>query len=316
MTCRTCCGLLTLAAAPLLPGVVSAQESGPVLQPRVPTVHVFAVQGFNSRRDPNGAGALIPLDRSVGNLAAITMQSDKGGACHSSLQAPASEAAFGDSAASAIWRIEVTPVSHTEDEATFDVRWQRRVPRPGRLLQGDSSGERRLTMRDGSRGILDLVQAAPKAQDVCDTFAVALQLGFQSEEADVADAGLAFDLWLVDRSGAGQAVRTRIETGQHREVAYAFRPITLQGASASAKLSVSGSIVGRARKDGLIDVTIDERHAVSVPNGFVSGDGRKRLPMRPGETIEFPLARIVSSKLPPDLQARDFALRVTAERLW
>jgi hypothetical protein len=282
----------------------------------VPVVHIFAVQGFNSRRDPNAAGAKIPLDVNVGQLAAVTLAADKGGACRNSLQMPASDAALADSAASATWRVEVTPVAHTGDEATFDVRWQRRVPRPGRLLQGDFSGERRLTMRDGSRGILDLVQAAPKAQDVCDTFAIGLELGFRSEQADVKAAGLAFDLWLVDRTGAGEAVRTRIEAGHDRETAYAFRSVTVKGASASAQLSVSGSVIGRARKDGLIDVTIDERHAVSVPDGFVSGDGRKRLPMRPGETIEFPLPDMVSSKLPPDLQRHNYALRVTAERLW
>jgi hypothetical protein len=271
--------------------------------------------GFTSRREPNAVGASILLDPAASAFSAVTLRADRGGACRSSLQAPASDLALVDDTASAAWRVEVKPVSHSGDEATFDVRWQRRVPRPGRVLQGDDDGERRVSMRDGSRGILDLVQAAPRAEGVCDTFAIALELGFQSPHSDVEAAGLAFDLWLVDRSAGGDARRTRVEARHDRETSYAFQSVTLKSASGPATLSVSGSIMARVRKDGLIDVTIDERHAVSASDGFVSGDGRKRLPMRPGETVEFPLPQLRSPKLPPDLR-QDYGLRVTTERLW
>lgn len=308
------CGVV-LVAASTGQGPASAQSPVPVLQPRLPVVRVFAMPGFTSRREPNAAGASIPLDAAASAFSAVTLRADVGGACHSSLQAPASDQAFLDDTASAAWRVEVKPVSHAGDEATFDVRWQRRVPRPGRVLQGDEAGERRVTMRDGSRGILDLVQAAPRSEGVCDTFAIALELGFVSPQGDVEAAGLAFDLWLVDRSAGGDARRTRIEARHDREAGYAFQSVTLKSASGPAKLSVSGSIMARVRKDGLIDVTIDERHVVSVSDGSLSGDGRKRLPMRPGETVEFPLPHLQSPRLPADLR-QDYALRVTAERLW
>jgi hypothetical protein len=311
---RHCCGVL-LVAASTVARPASAQPPAPTMQPRLPVVRVFAMPGFTSRREPNAAGASLLLDAAASAFSAITLRADAGGRCRSSLQAPASDQAFLDGTASAAWRVEVKPVSHTADEATFDVRWQRRVPRPGRVLQGDDAGERRVTMRDGSRGILDLVQAAPQAADVCDTFAIALELGFQSPEADVRAAGLAFNLWLVDRSGGGDARRTRIEARHDSEAAYAFQSVALKTASGPATLNVSGSIMARVRKDGLIDVTIDERHAVSVSDGFVSGDGRKRLPMRPGETVEFPLPQLRSPKLPADLR-HDYALLVTTERLW
>ena len=313
--CKYGCGVL-LVVVSAGQGSASAQSpAAPEMQPRLPVVRVFAMPGFTSRREPNAAGASILLDAAASAFSAVTLRADVGGACHSSGHAPASDLALIDDRASAAWRVEVKPVSHAGDEATFDVRWQRRVPRPGRVLQGDDSGERRVTMRDGSRGILDLVQAAPQSQGVCDTFAIALELGFQSPQADVEAAGLAFDLWLVDRSAGGDARRTRIEARHDHEAAYAFQSVTVKSASGSARLSVSGSILARVRKDGLIDVTIDERHVVLVSDGSVSGDGRKRLPMRPGETVEFPLHQLRSPKLPQGLR-QDYALRVTTERLW
>ena len=56
---------------------------------------------------------------------------------------PARDLGTFDQTASAEWRVEATPVKIDADEATVDIRWSRRVPRPGVLLEG--SIERRGT---------------------------------------------------------------------------------------------------------------------------------------------------------------------------
>jgi hypothetical protein len=301
----------------LLPLRPSAQTGPPAVLKRTPFVFVSAVPGFTVRGIPSGAGAQIPLDPALGPFSAVSLQSDIGGACRNRLQAPASDLGPFDPAASAAWRFEATPVSDDGEEVTFDVKLERRVPTAGRLLEGDHSETRRLTMRDGSRGILDLVRAAPGAIGVCETFAIAVEVGFRSADGDAEQAGLAFDLWLVDRGDASApAGRTRIEAGQAKEVACGFKPVALNAPSGEVRLFVTGAVKGIARRDGLIDLVIDTTYGVNTAERNTSSGGRKRLAVRPGETIEFELPESLKGKLPNELRHHDFALRVTAERRW
>ena len=313
---KTCSGAL-LAAALIVPLRPSAQPAAPAMLKRTPFVFVFGMPGFNARAFPNAAGAQILLDAAAGPFAAVTLQSDVGGACHNRLQAPASGVGPYDEGASAAWRFEATPVSDDGEQVTFDVKLERRVPTAGRLLEGDFSETRRLTMRDGGRGILDFVRAVPGAAGVCETFAIVVEVGFRSMDGDFDQAGLGYDLWLIDR-GARSALpgRTRVEAGQGQELTYGFAPVVLKAASGEVRLFVSGAVKGMARRDGLIDLVIDTTHTLIGPSGSRSSMGRKRLAVRPGETIEFELPESLEAKLPDDLRHHDFALRVTAERRW
>jgi hypothetical protein len=310
-------GGAVLLAALTVPLRTAAQPSAPDVLKRTPVVYVFGMPGFNARAFPNAAGAEIALAAGEEPFTAVTLQSDVGGACYNRLQAPALPSGRFDETASAEWRFEAAPVSDDGEEATFDVKLERRVPRPGRLLESTYSETRRLTMRDGSRGILDFVRAVPGAPGVCETFAIVVELGFRSMKADVEQAGLGFDLWLVDRMSSSASLgRTRVEATQGQELTYGFAPVALNGASGEVRVFVSGAVKGRARRDGLIDLVIDTTHTVSTTGGNTSGGGRKRIAVRPGETIEFELPEPLKAKLPLDLRQHDFALRVTAERRW
>jgi hypothetical protein len=229
---------------------------------------------------------------------------------------PAGNLAQFDDTASAAWRVEATPVKIDADEATVDVRWSRRVPRAGVLLEGSTDRVERLTLRDGARGILDVVRSAGPAPGVCETFAIAIELRFGSS-ADEERAGLGFDLWLIDR-GAPSTPPTHVRTqgGQGADVTYGFPPLTLPTAAGPVPLTSSGVVTGRARRDGTIDLTFDAQQAVHDDGGTRSGGGRKRLVVKPGETIEFELPDAQRAKLPPELQHHDFVMRVTTERLW
>jgi hypothetical protein len=313
---KTAAGLL-LVSSMLLPLRPSAQTGPPAMLKRTPFVFVSAVPGFTVRGIPSRAGAQIPLDAAVGPFPGVTLQSDIGGACRNRLQAWASGFVPLDPRASAAWRFEATPVSDDGEQVIFDMKLERRVPTAGRLLEGDHSETRRLTMRDGSRGILDLVRAAPGATGVCETFAIAVEVGYRSAHGDAEQAGLAYDLWLVDRGAPAAPPRqTRVEAGQATEIAYGFPPVVLNAASGEVRLYVTGALKGMARRDGLIDLVIDTTHGVSTEERNTSSGGRKRLAVRPGETIEFELPESLKAKLPDELRHHDFALRVTAERRW
>jgi hypothetical protein len=297
----------------------TAQPASQAANPRiVPTLGVYAMPGFRQRAPGLGAGGLISLDpqESTAPFNTVTLQSDARGHCSHSLQMPAGNLAAFDETASAAWRVEATPVKIEADEATVDVRWSRRVPRPGVLLEQSIEREERLTLRDGARGILDVVRAAGQAPGVCETFAIAIELRFGSS-ADERDAGLGFDLWLIDRGAPSTPpMRVRTQGRQGADVTYAFPPIALSGAEGPVTLSSYGLVTGRARRDGTIDLTFDAEQSVRIAHSVRSGGGRKRLLVRPGETIEFELPDAQKAKLPPDLQQHDFALRVTTERLW
>jgi hypothetical protein len=296
----------------------AAQPAAPMSTRVVPTLGIYAMPGFRYRAPGLGAGGVIPLDpeQSAAPFNAVTLQSDAGGHCAHSLQMPAADLAAFDQTASAAWRIEATPVSIGDDEATVDIRWSRRVPRPGVLVEGSVERQERLTLRDGARGILDVVRAAGQTPGVCESFAIAVELRFGSP-ADELHAGLGFDLWLIDRgvpSTAPQRVRTQAIQGADAD--YAFAPLKLAGAAGEVTLQSHGVVTGRARRDGTIYLTFDTKQSVGDARGIRAGGGRKRLVVRSGETIEFELPDLLRAKLPPDLRQHDFALRVTTERLW
>ena len=320
MSTRTRVAAAFLFVALGSPFHTTAQPSSTVSKPRVvATLGVYAMPGFKVRAPGLRAGGAFPLDPELpaSTFNSATIQSDAQGQCSSSASFPARDVAALDATASASWRIEASLVKLDGEEATVDVRWARRVPRPGVLLEGSIEREERLTLRDGARGILDVVRAARPAPGVCDTFAIALELRFGSS-ADERSAGIGFDLWLVDRGSAStRPMRVQTEGRQGADVHYAFPPLKLTGAEGPVTVSSSGVVTGRARRDGTIDLTFDAEQLVHDGRGSRSGGGRKRLLVRPGETIEFEVPDAQTAKLPPDLaQQHDFVMRVTTERLW
>ena len=319
MSSITRVGVALLFVALGSPFRTTAQPASQASSPRiVPKLGIYTMPGFKQRAPGLGAGGVISLDtlESTAPFNSVTLQSDRGAKCSHSLQMPAGDLAAFDETASAAWRVEATPVKIDADEATVDIRWSRRVPRSGLLLEGSIEREERLTLRDGAIGILDVVRSAGQVPGVCETFAIAIELRFASS-ADEESAGLGFDLWLIDRGvPSTPPMRVRTQARQGADATYVFPPLRLTGATGPVTLGAYGVVTGRARRDGSIDLTFDTTQSVGDDRGSRRGSGRKRLVVRPGETIEFELPDPLKAKLPPDLQQHDFAMRVTTERLW
>ena len=310
-------GVIALLVALGSPFHTTAQPSPAAEDARVPFLMVSVMPGFRVPTFEKSVGGEIPLTAEPAGSWPLSITSDVHGACSTGLSQPGN-ASHVDARGSAAWFIDASLVSLEGDQATIDVRWQRRVPRPGVLLETNLDSVRRLVLRDRAKGVLDLVRAAPGAAGVCDSLAIALELRFRSLRGGVADAGFGYDLWLVDRSpkDAASPVRTRIEAPQGNEAPYAMPRMTLTGRDGPARISVFGALIGEARSDGAVDLQVDSWLSARSGRGSSGNGGRKRLVVRPGETIEFQLPESMRTKLPPDLQHHDFALRVTTERLW
>jgi len=315
MSCTRLVAVLVLVAAGS-PFQSAAQPSPAPLPARGPSLVVSAAPGFRVPTFEPAVGAEIALTAESGGQP-ISITSDASGACSSRLRAPADPEKV-DANGSASWFIGASLVAVEGDQATIDVRWQRRVSRPGVLAESDATGVRRLVLHDRARGVLDLVHAAPGATGICDSFAIALELRFRSSASGVADAGFGYDLWLVDRSTENPAppVRTRIEARQGIEAPYALPPVALAGREGPVRVSLVGAVMGEARADGALDLWVDTYQSVDREPRSSSDGGRKRLIAAPGETIEFELPTPLKAHLPAELRQHDFALRVTTERLW
>jgi hypothetical protein len=286
------------------------------LPERVPVLRIVAIPGFrvaSFQKATGGELALIKGERSP----SIAIEADAPSACWSRLSAPGGPGIHTPNA-SVSWLVGASLVSVAGDEATVDLRWHRRVPRGGVLLERSLEQVDRLVLRDGARGVVDMVHAAPGVSSACSHFALGLELQFRSPGNDVMEAGLGYELWLVDRAQRSQvaAVRARAMSRQGRNAEYAFPPVSLPGANEAVSVNVSGAINGEARADGSIELNVDYWQGVSTEKRGSASGGRKRLTVRDGETVEFELPAELRAKLPEDLRQHDFALRVTTERLW
>jgi hypothetical protein len=224
--------------------------------------------------------------------------------------------------------VEARLVSTNADRVTFDLRWSRFVNDVTLIPAEPASEVTTISMREGGSGILDLVRRADVSRHGCGSFAISLDVGFGSA-VELSNAALAYDVWLVqrDRDGAISTDRCRVRGQQGEQTKYFFRPIHYAAdgirtqAAAHFTVSVSGSIRGYMRRDGLIDLTVDAWWNAGHPGGGVGAAGRKLITVRPGETVEFEAPRNESriSGIPglaDVVDSQRTAIRVTARRLW
>jgi hypothetical protein len=230
--------------------------------------------------------------------------------------------------ASVVWAFQARLVEMGEDEATFDVRWRREVRRAGLAAESSVPIEQRLVLREGAEGIFDVVRAEGTTEDVCSTFALGLQLTFVGR-TDVQEAGLEYDVWLVNRApdGTQSAVRTMTSGAQGEGASFLFRPLSVRAEGLTPverlRMNVSGRVVGRARRDGSIDLAVETGRSLMQEdrsNGFAGSGGRKRLIVQPDETVEFELpalaGNIHTAQAAALLKGHRTAIRITARRLW
>jgi hypothetical protein len=269
-----------------------------------PQLVVFTMAGYSGVVDRT-AGARVPLlpDQAFG----VAIGSGVPEGCGHTLQVSAAGDAEIAQPVAALWTLHARRVSHDGDTAVVDLRWTRSVRDPRLRPAENATVEQRITLTQGGRGILDVVTGPPNDERVCPSFAIGIGLELRSS-ADVPDAGLEYDFWLVRGGGAERPARARAvaRQGDSTGTPSSRSPWRPDGSAASdvrATMNWSGAITGRARTDGTIDLSVDAFVAVmdaERSSSTASSSLRKQLRVRDGETvdIEFPPASWRASRRP------------------
>jgi hypothetical protein len=256
-----------------------------------PSPLVF-VQGRGERADGSSAG-ITGLYRALQPNTPVSLQlhADPGTCLPWSPDGPrpAPEGAV----AWATWNIELSLVALAGDRATVDVRSTRAlvVPNGGETETVEGF---RTEVTAGRPTALDILRMPDDGQSRCRR--VVIELGLKPVEEE-SHAVLRYDLWLVQREPGGREIVQRQQTNgrQSDKVAFVFAPawyrrdgVLLAAPAADAlETSISGTVTGRAKRDGSVDLQIEtERALVSGGKGGLSSGGFKQLTVRPGETIE------------------------------
>jgi hypothetical protein len=228
------------------------------------------------------------------------------------------------------WHIEGRLLEMKQGVATVDLRWTRAVNRTDLVPSDRLSWQQRVAMREGDRGVIDIVRRQASSGTGCDSFALTYEVQF-SGAATLSKAAIGYDLWLVQRGADGEVVTDHFVTSAQQGDAanYFFRQIAYgvdgrrEDRAPKVKVGVSGSIRGRARTDGRIDLTVDGE-VVAVDPGQSSAVGRRGrtlLTVRPGETVEVEAVQLAGRLRGVGDVGEIFAnhrtaIRITARRLW
>ena len=217
------------------------------------------------------------------------------------------------------WRVEGRLLSTDADGVRAELRWKRSVLDATVVDASEFERESNLRLVEGRRQVLDLVRPPTGVTPDCEGVVVEAWVEFR--EADqVAKSVLDYEVWLVHHEGDGREVvdRTAGRGLQGKSLEYTFRRLryTADGIGdplGEVEVDLSGSVKGRVRPDGRIDLSVNASRLV-MKAGLGGGEsGSKQATVSDGETLEF--------ELPPHrLRGRGFeaqrtSIRVTVRRL-
>jgi len=214
-----------------------------------------------------------------------------------------------------VWTVSVHVRSIQTDQIVLDVAWERltRDDKGTRRLAGSATPEA-ITLREGERTLLDFAAGAPGADSGCDrNFALELTAGL-AEDSALARRQIEYDLGLVHEAPGGRRASRHLEvTGsQGDKSAFQFPHQRLPGPEADLQVDVKGTLRGRVRTDGSVELSLGTDRQLWYVSADGSGEtvsdgGRKLLSLHPRETIRVDLPGATRNTQQPDRYARDLA---------
>ena len=276
--------MLTVVCAPALAGVVRSQPSA--TPPRVKMTLRALATPVNG---PSFEQASADVDLALGE-SGTTAFSASTNLCHI--------AAGGNALVSEPnyrWKARFTLVSVQIDTITVDVTIDRHADEPPAVTQET----RHLVLSEGAPHLFDFVHT--DGSGTCRTRSIALEVSAAFTEAPaLARELLSYDLWLTHRDAAGrQWTRHEVRSARQGEViGFRFRPLqwTLDALVSAGTHDttvtehVSGSIRGRIRDDGKIDVSFQTlRELASGEGSGGERGGQKIFVVQSGEPVRIEL---------------------------
>jgi hypothetical protein len=207
-------------------------------------------------------------------------------------------------AANYAWHFNAKLGEVSTNHIVFDIDWDRvsRVD-PSDVVHDTTH----FVMREGEIRPLDLVHGAPGGD--CASVAIEIVADIKEDESLVGKM-IDWDLWLV-KDAQSSPLHIRASSLQGAEVPFQFEsvPISILGAQAESLVRVSGTIKGRLRRDGDIEVEVlAQRGLENAPNSKLvaqflkmssliapNGFGRKFFTVKPGEAVKIVLPPFTSN---------------------
>jgi hypothetical protein len=273
----------------------------------------IVAHGVRSNGDQASGGSIGRTWAHDGDTQRLWLSADRTSSCAmtlSSVGPPSGDAAI-------VWTVDATLVSHDADMATVDLDMTREVRDQAITLDAVHQRRRRLALLEGNDPIV-LEYARPEAtQGNCDGYVIEAGMHVQ-DPPDVADARLAYDLWLVqtDRAGRQRVQRVEAQAGQGRSTEFGFAPLWFAqdgtpDASGPLGIQVNGTLRGRLGTDGAVHLTIGAVRLVRDRYGSGSAEaGGKSTDIGIGETVEVQLPAVSGA-----LSGQAVAIRVTPRRV-
>jgi len=198
----------------------------------------------------------------------------------------------------------------------MDLHWKRTVN--DRAIADAQTIEREyeLSLFERSREVIDVVRPHEGAATNCEGVAIEAEFVYR-DAADLENSLLQYDVWLLQTDASGKQFTDHVEPRgfQGRDIELTFRRqrYNQSGAlSAAGDVSVSlgGTVKGRMRPDGRIDLVLGMSRTVWHGSLGQGDGGSKQETVADGETIELELPRVSGN-----LAGTRTALRVTARRI-
>ena len=222
------------------------------------------------------------------------------------------------------WEFAANIVSADADHARVELAWSRHAA--GALASVGSFEQRtRLTLREGEEKVLDFVRFPAAMSSDCSAALVQAHLTFV-EWAEVSQAALDYDVWLVHRTAAGAEHSERVSARgrQGAKLDFVFAPLRFDGRGRSSAdgeltLQVHGQISGRARRDGRIDLSLEVGRSTSAAQLALGELGFKAATVADGETVDFeppPMRGTIPAvgELGEVFKGHQTSVRITARR--
>jgi hypothetical protein len=200
-----------------------------------------------------------------------------------------------------VWWVRIRPLPSDFGDVTVEVEWER-VESSGRGESEVVAGDRtKVKMKEGERHLFDFIQYVDEPTPACRRNTTVGFTASIAEDPALADAVLTYDLWVRHAQPRGDEVVRRFRgTGRQGEaVQFSFAPLRfpvsgvtlVDGSKVDVVLEILGSLRGRVRSDGAIDLNLSATRWVNlVPSGAASrggtaGRGRKVVTVVAGETV-------------------------------
>jgi hypothetical protein len=195
------------------------------------------------------------------------------------------------------WQVTARLISVSLDSVAFDLDWQRSEGDDGNTLV--TAGDRRtITLRQGDRHVLDLVNCSPANSRLANVF-LELQ-AMPVEDPAFAALTLEYDLWLVQQAAGGTKTTRHftVKGRQGEKVPFVFEPVALPlevqtqgGTESPLKMFIEGTISGRGTADGIIQVSLQPKQYFRFNDDprWGGGSGSKTFSISEGETVDLEL---------------------------